>query len=129
MHKNTKSVIPFVYSSKGYGFLWNNPSVGRCELTQNHTLWEANSTKQVDYLVLVGDTPAAVMKKYGMLTGFAPKFPRWASGFWQSRLRYETQDDVLRIAREYKNRGIPLAAIIIDYFHWTEQGDWKFDTA
>lgn len=129
LHKNTKSVIPFVYSSKGYGFLWNNPSVGRCELTQNHTLWEANSTKQVDYLVLVGDTPAAVMKKYGMLTGFAPKFPRWASGFWQSRLRYETQDDVLRIAREYKNRGIPLAAIIIDYFHWTEQGDWKFDPA
>lgn len=61
IHKNTKSSIPFVYSSRGYGFLWNNPSVGRCELTYNHTLWEASSTKQVDYLVIAGDIPADVM--------------------------------------------------------------------
>ena len=129
LHKNTKSSIPFVYSSRGYGFLWNNPSVGRCELTNNHTLWEANSTKQVDYLVIAGDTPGEVMQKYGHLTGFAPRFPAWASGFWQSRLRYETQADVLNVAREYKKRGIPLSVLIIDYFHWTEQGDWKFDPA
>jgi len=129
IHKNTKSSIPFVYSSRGYGFLWNNPSIGRVELTNNHTLWEANSTKQVDYLVIAGDTPAEVMQKYGYLTGFAPKFPAWASGFWQSRLRYETQTELLNVAREYHKRGIPLAAIVIDYFHWTEQGDWKFDPA
>jgi len=129
LHKNTKSSIPFVYSSRGYGFLWNNPSIGRCELSNNHTLWEANSTKQVDYLVIAGDTPGEVMQKYGLLTGFAPRFPVWASGFWQSRLRYETQADVLNVAREYKRRGVPLWALIIDYFHWTEQGDWKFDPA
>jgi alpha-D-xyloside xylohydrolase len=34
---------------------------------------------------------------------------------------------VLEVAREYKKRGIPLAAIVIDYFHWTEQGEWRFD--
>lgn len=127
LHKNTKSSIPFVYSSRGYGFLWNNPSLGRCELTNNHTLWEANSCKQVDYLITVGDTPADVMKNYAELTGYAPKFPSWASGFWQSKLRYETQEDLLDVARAYKKRNIPLSVIIIDYFHWTEQGDWKFD--
>lgn len=127
LHKNTKSSIPFVYSSRGYGFLWNNPSLGRCELTTNHTLWEANSCKQVDYLITAGDTPAAVMRSYAELTGYAPKFPDWASGFWQSRLRYENQDILLEVAREYKKRGIPVAAIVIDFFHWPEQGDWKFD--
>ncbi|MFW6287730.1 MAG: TIM-barrel domain-containing protein [bacterium] len=127
LHKNTKSSIPFVYSSRGYGFLWNNPSIGRCELTENHTLWEANSCKQVDYLVTVGDSPRDVMKNYADLTGYAPKFPSWASGFWQCKLRYETQEDLLEVAREYKERNIPLSVIIIDYFHWTEQGDWKFD--
>lgn len=127
LHKNTKSSIPFVYSSRGYGFLWNNPALGRCELTNNHTLWEADSCKQVDYLITVGNDPAEVMKNYAELTGYAPKFPSWASGFWQSRLRYESQTDLLDIAREYKQRGIPLSAIVIDYFHWTEQGDWKFD--
>lgn len=127
LHKNTKSSIPFVYSSRGYGFLWNNPSVGRCELTANHTLWEANSTKQVDYVVIAGGSPVEVMARYADMTGHAPKFPAWASGFWQCKLRYETQDELLEVAREYKKRGIPISAIIIDFFYWTEQGDLKFD--
>ena len=67
------------------------------------------------------------MKIYCELTGYAPEFPEWAAGFWQSRLRYECQEDILNVAREYKKRGVPLAAIVIDYFHWTEQGEWKFD--
>ncbi len=129
LHKNTKSSIPFVYSSRGYGFLWNNPSIGRCELAANHTLWQANSTKQVDYLVLAGNTPAEVMALYADLTGHAPAFPPWASGFWQSRLRYEDQEELLTVAREYKRRGVPLAAIVIDFFHWPEQGEWKLDPA
>lgn len=127
LHKNTKSSIPFVYSSRGYGFLWNNPAIGRCELTQNHTLWEANSTKQLDYLVIAGESPAEIMSRYADLTGHAPVFPSWASGFWQCKLRYEDQEELLAVAREYKQRGIPVSAIIIDYFHWTEQGEFKLD--
>lgn len=126
-HRNTKTSIPFVYSSKQYGFLWNNPSIGQCELTKNHSRWTAYCTKQVDYLVLTGDSPAQIMGKYADLTGHTPKFPYFASGFWQSKLRYESQEDLLEVAREYKKRGIPISVIVIDYFHWTEQGDFKFD--
>ena len=126
-HYNTKSAVPVVYSSLGYGFFWNNPAPGRCETTKNHTMWVADSAYQADYLVYVGETPADVLKKYCDLTGYAPHFPEWAAGFWQSRLRYESQDEVLQVAREYKKRGVPIAAIVIDFFHWTEQGEWKFD--
>lgn len=128
VHYNTKSTLPFLYSSLGYGFFWNNPSPGRCETTRNHTMWCSNSTYQADYLVFVGDTPADVMRIYADLTGYAPKFPDWASGFWQCKLRYESQQELLNVAREYKKRGIPMDAIVIDYFHWTEQGEWKFDS-
>ena len=86
-HRNTKTSIPFVYSSKKYGFLWNNPSVGRCELTNNHSKWTAYCTKQVDYLVITGDSPAKIMGTYADLTGHTPEFPYFASGFWQSKLR------------------------------------------
>ena len=127
LHRNTKSTIPYVYSSLGYGFLWNNPAPGRCETTNNHTLWCADSAYQADYLVFVGDTPADVAKIYCDLTGYAPTLPSWASGFWQCKLRYEDQEELLQVAREYVKRGIPVAAIVIDYFHWTEQGEWKFD--
>jgi alpha-D-xyloside xylohydrolase len=127
IHYNTKSALPVVYSSLGYGFFWNNPSPGRCELTNNHSMWVADSAYQADYLIYAGETPAEVMKIYCDLTGYAPAFPEWAGGFWQCKLRYESQEDLLEVAREYRRRQIPIDAIVIDYFHWTEQGEWKFD--
>ena len=125
-HVNAKCAIPFVYSSLGYGFLWNLPSTGRCELANNRTRWTSDCTKQIDYVV-IGGTPREVSSSFADLTGHAPKMPHWATGFWQSRLRYETQDEVLSVARKYKDLGIPLSVIVIDYFHWTEQGDYQFD--
>ena len=127
VHYNTKSVIPVYYSSLGYGFLWNNPAPGRCETTLNHTMWVADSAYQADFIVFVGDTPKDVMTTYADLTGYSPMMPKWAAGFWQCKCRYESQDILLNVAREYKRRGIPIDAIVIDFFHWTEQGDLKFD--
>ena len=48
--------------------------------------------------------------------------PEWAPGFWQCKLRYKTQDELLGVAREYKRRGLPLSVIVVDYFHWTPPG-------
>ena len=64
-----------------------------------------------------------------MLTSPAtrPCCPEWAAGFWQCRLRYKTQDELLSIAHEYKQRGLPLSVIVIDYFHWRMMGNWDFD--
>ena len=49
-------------------------------------------------------------------------------GLWQCKLRYRTQDEVLSVARQYQKEGIHIDQIVIDFFHWTVQGDWKFDT-
>jgi len=45
------------------------------------------------------------------------------------QLRYQTQDELMAVAREYKKRNLPLSVIVADYFHWTKQGDWQFDPA
>ena len=127
-HQNTKSTIPFVISSRGYGFLWNNPAIGRAEFGTSMTRWVAEAAEQMDFLVFTGDSPAALSRIYAKLTGFAPELPYWATGLWQSKLRYETQEELLTVAREYKKRGIPLSLIVCDYFHWPQQGEWKFDT-
>ena len=123
---NAKCTIPYVYSSLGYGFLWNLPSTGVCELANNRTRWTSDNTRQIDYVV-IGGNPKEVCETLADLTGHAPKMPDWALGFWQSRLRYETQEQVLDVAQKYKEMGITPSVIIIDYFHWTEQGDYKFD--
>lgn len=127
LQKNGKCTIPYLYSSKGYGFIWNNPAVGRAEFVKNHTLWHAQCARQIDYIVIAGDNPAEVNRKFTDITGRAAMLPKWAAGFWQCKLRYETQEELLSVAREYKRRGLPISVIVIDYFHWTMQGEWKFD--
>ncbi len=127
IQRNTEITIPFLVSSRGYGFLWHNPSVGRVELGQNGTRWVADATQQLDYWITAGNTPATIMEHYADATGYPSEFPEWASGFWQCKLRYRSQDEVLAVVREHKRRGLPLSVIVIDFFHWTLQGDWRFD--
>lgn len=126
INTNANCVIPYVYSSLGYGFIWNNPSVGTVELAVNRTRWSSEASKFIDYVV-IGGTPKEVTETLADLTGHAPEMPYWATGFWQCRLRYETQEMLLEVARRYRDEKIPLSVIIADYFHWTEQGDYKFD--
>ena len=127
VQRNTEVSIPFLLSSHGYGFLWNHPGIGRVELGTTATRWVSEATRQWDYWITAADEPAALVRAYSDVTGHAPMLPEWASGFWQCKLRYKTQDELLNVAREHKRRGLPLSVIVIDYFHWTRQGDWKFD--
>ena len=126
VHLNAKSSIPYVYSSLGYGFLWNLPSTGKVDLSMNRTRFSSDCAQTMDYVVIAG-TPKEACSKLSDLTGHAPKMPEWAMGFWQSKLRYETQDELLKVAAKYKELNIPISVIVADYFHWTEQGDYKFD--
>jgi len=127
--RNTEVTIPFLVSSRKYGFLWNNPAIGRVELGRNATRWVAEESRQLDYHIICGESYTDVLECYAAITGKTPPFPAWASGFWQSKLRYETQEELLGVAREHKKRGLPLSVIVADFFHWTHMGDWKFDPA
>ena len=124
---NTRIAIPFLLSSRGYGFLWNNPAIGRVELGADATRWVAEQTRQLDYWITLGDTPAEILNNYARSTGYAPMLPEWAAGFWQCKLRYASQSELLTVAREYKKRGLPLSVIVIDGLHWTLMGDWRFN--
>ena len=125
--RNSQASVPFLLSNKGYGMLWNNPAVGQVTFGKNLTEWIAESTRQMDYWITAGDTPAEIEESYTGVVGRAPMMPEWATGFWQCKLRYQTQDELMNIAREYKKRGLPISVIVIDYFHWPHQGDWRFD--
>ena len=124
---NTQASVPFYVSNKGYGFLMNNPAIGKAAFGNNFTEWQFESTKQIDYWITAGDTPAEIERLYSACTGRAPMMPDYAMGFWQCKLRYQTQDELLAVARTYHEKGIPLDIIVADFFHWTKMGEWKFD--
>ncbi len=126
--RNSQISVPFMVSSLGYGMLWNNPGVGQVTFGNNMTLWDMYSTKEMDYWITVADAPKEIVGNYAKATGYAGEFPEELMGLWQCKLRYRTQKEVLEIARKYTNLGIHIDQIVIDFFHWTYQGDWKFDT-
>jgi alpha-D-xyloside xylohydrolase len=107
--------------------LWNNPAVGRVVFGKNMTTWTALSAKSLDYWITAGDSPAEIEEAYASAAGRVPLMPGYGMGFWQCKLRYQTQEELLAVAREYKKREIPLSVIVIDFFHWPYQGDWRFD--
>lgn len=125
--RNSQVSIPFFQSSKGYGFLWNNPAIGRAVFAKNHTIFESRETTLIDYWVTVGDSPKEINRQFTACVGRASKFPEWALGLWQSKLRYETQEQLMQVARAYHDRMIPISVIVCDFFHWPTQGDWCFD--
>ena len=125
--RNSQISVPFAVSSLGYGFLWNNPAVGRVTFGKNYYEWTAQSTREMDYWITAAGTPKQILENYTAVTGRAGMFPEDLMGLWQCKLRYRTQDEVLEVARRYQAEGIKIDQIVIDFFHWTVQGDWKFD--
>ncbi len=126
-HRNSQASVPFLLSSRGYGLLWNNPGIGRAVLGKNIMSFEAYATKMLDYWIVAGDSPAEIEEAYAHVTGKAPMMPEYGLGFWQCKLRYQTQEELLSVAREYKRRKLPIDVIVIDFFHWPKQGAWRFD--
>ncbi len=124
---NTHTTIPFALSSKGYGFIWNNPAIGQVEFAKNATVWTADECEETDYIIFCEDTPYEIISKYTELTGRCSVMPEYASGFWQSKLRYKTQEEFVAVAKAFKKRNIPVSVMVIDFFHWPHQGDFCFE--
>ena len=126
-HRNSQASVPFAVSSLGYGILWNNPGIGRAVFGSNIMSFENYAAKAMDYWFVAGDTPAEIVRAYGNAARTVPMMPEYGLGFWQCKLRYQTQEELLEVAREYKRRNLPIDVIVVDYFHWPKQGEWKFD--
>jgi alpha-D-xyloside xylohydrolase len=87
--------------------------------------------KQINYYFIKGNSLDDVISGYRELTGKAPIMPKWALGFWQSRERYKTQDELLSVVKEFRDRKIPFDNIVLDWFYWPQDkwGCHEFDSA
>jgi alpha-D-xyloside xylohydrolase len=127
MQDNTNITIPFLLSSQGYGLLWSSASLGRFE---NHFLpkiaLRAEAADAVDYYFVYGPEFDRIIAAYRSLTGPAPLLPLWAYGFWQSRLQYNTQQEMLDVAAKYRELKIPLDNLVLDFGWMVRMGSHQF---
>lgn len=86
---------------------------------------------QLDFWFIGGGSHDAVIRGYRQLTGRAPVMPKWVLGFWQSRERYSTQDELVGTLRQFRERGIPVDNIVQDWQYWLDDqwGSHEFDPA
>ena len=125
---NTNISIPFFLSSNGYGIFWNNASRSRFNNRFLSALYLSSEVADVvDYYFIYGPEFDTLVAAYRDLTGQAPLFGKWAYGFWQCKNKYETQDQILGVARKYRELHIPVDNIVQDWFWWITMGDPVFD--
>jgi alpha-D-xyloside xylohydrolase len=112
---NTNISIPFFMSSKGYGVLWNTASVTDWNNRFRPVLAiQSNDADAVDYYYVAGPSFDKIIAGYRRLTGAAPLFPRWAYGYWQSKLWYSSTEQLLEVAAKYRALHIPLDNLVLD---------------
>jgi alpha-D-xyloside xylohydrolase len=125
---NTNIAVPFLVSSNGYGIFWNNDSGSRFNNRFSNYLYISSEVADViDYYFFYGPELDKVIADYRELTGQAPLFGRWAYGFWQCKNRYKSQDEILGIARKYRELHIPADNIVQDWFWWNRKGEFVFN--
>ncbi|HNP21756.1 MAG TPA: glycoside hydrolase family 31 protein [Panacibacter sp.] len=93
--------------------------------------FEAEAGQQLDYYFIYGNNMDQVIAGYRSLTGKATLLPKWTLGFWQSRERYKTQDEILSTVEEFRKRRIPLDNIVQDWSYWKQDawGSQEFDAS
>jgi alpha-D-xyloside xylohydrolase len=125
---NTNISVPMVVSSRGYGIFWNNPSRSRFNNRFPHAFYLSSEVADtVDYYFLFGPEFDHIVASYRELTGAAPLFGKWAYGFWQCKNKYNSQDEVLGVAKKYRELGIPVDNIVQDWFWWNHMGEPVFN--
>ena len=125
---NSNISIPFLVSSKGYGVYWNNDSRSRFNNKFANYLYVSSEVADViDYYFFYGPDLDKVVADYRDLTGQAPLFGRWAYGFWQCKNRYKSQDEILGVAKKYRDLHIPVDDIVQDWFWWNRKGEFVFN--
>lgn len=122
---NTDDYVPYFTSTKGYGLFWDNYSPTFFEDSPEGTLFRSDVGDCVDYYFMYGedlDGSVALMRD---LTGHVPMFPLWTYGFWQSKERYKSQNEIVGVVKKYRELGVPLDGIIQDWQYWGSNYLWN----
>ncbi len=119
--------VPFLVTNKGYGLIWDNPSKTTVSLGfNNQNTFKSQVGQRVSFFVIAGDY-AAIYRGYRLLTGDVPMLPKSAYGYIQCKQRYSSQEELMAVAKGYRDRGLPIDDLVVDWFTYTRMGQMDMD--
>jgi alpha-D-xyloside xylohydrolase len=122
---NTDDYVPLFQSVKGYGVFWDNYSPTVFEDKPESTTFKSEVGSCEDYYFIYGANADGVIAGMRDLTGQAPMFPLWTFGYWQSKERYKSQNELVDVVTKYRELGVPLDGIIQDWQYWGNNYLWN----
>jgi len=122
---NTDDYVPFLVSTKGYGLFWDNYSPTVFEDKPESTSFKSEVGDCIDYYFMLGGNIDGSIAGMRELTGQAPMFPLWTFGYWQSKERYKSQNELVGVVNKYRELGVPLDGIIQDWQYWGNNYLWN----
>ncbi|WP_374459377.1 TIM-barrel domain-containing protein [Chryseobacterium taeanense] len=125
IQNNTWDFVPFFQSVKGYGVFWDNYSPTQFTDNPDKTSFSSEVGEGVDYYFIYGKNADGVVAGMRNLTGKVPMIPLWTYGFWQSKERYKSQDELLEVVKKYRDLKVPLDGIIQDWQYWGNNYQWN----
>ena len=125
VQNNTEDFVPFFVSNKGYGLFWDNYSPTIFEDKPESTSFKSDVGDCIDYYFMNGGNADGVIANMRDLTGQTPMFPLWTYGYWQSKERYKSQDELVNVVKKYRELGVPLDGIIQDWQYWGNNYLWN----
>ncbi len=120
--------VPFMISSRGYGLIWDNPSKTTIDLGFNQrNVWSSDIGDRISFFVIQGENSDEIYKGYRQLTGITHMLPKATYGYIQSKAIYPTQDQIMAVAKGYRERQLPLDVLVVDFLNMTRQGELDLD--
>jgi alpha-glucosidase len=119
LQNNLYASIPFTLvldEGQAWGFFLDSTTRVEFDLAHDEPqrAWFGAQNGDLIYYVFCGPTPRDVLGRYTQLTGHTPLPPLWALGYGQSRFSYETAEEVLQVARSFRERDIPCDTLYFD---------------
>lgn len=122
---NTWDFVTFFQSVKGYGLFWDNYSPTVFNDNPEGTSFISEVGDGIDYYFIYGGNADGVVAGMRNITGQVPMFPLWTYGFWQSKERYKSQNEIVDVVRKYRDLKVPLDGIIQDWQYWGNNYQWN----
>lgn len=118
---NTEKRTPMFFSNMGYGILFDITSNGTLSWSNQGKTYSytGRATDSMDYYFFYGPEADQIIAGYRTVTGTATMLPKSAFGYVQSRNRYGSQQEVLDVVDTFRQKGIPLDTIVVDYYWWS----------
>ena len=116
--------VPILISSSKYAIIINTAAQVVCDLRTDGVIsFEIDYCKDLSFIVLWADTMLGLYAEIKNVIGAVPMPLKSSLGYIQCKQRYDSQEELLNVARKYREKKYPIDMMVVDWFYWQHLGD------